>query len=236
MKINKVTMTGADDSISPNDLFEISNKYPFVEWGILVSRNSQGKSRFPSLDWMNKLSELNKGKLLLSCHVCGTYVKEVLMGSDRFTSELGNIWNDFQRVQINTHGLKHQFERSAITALKKFNKEIIFQFDGANRPILDHAISEGVNCSTLFDMSHGAGVLPKEWLVPVDGVRCGYAGGLSPENVVQQIKLIESKVGDYELWIDMETQIRSDFDRQFDLEKVISVLESCVKTRLLLHI
>jgi hypothetical protein len=103
-----------------------------------------------------------------------------------------------------------------------------------NKPILDYAIAEGVNCSTLFDMSHGAGVLPKEWLVPVDGVRCGYAGGLSPENVVEQIKLIESKVGDYELWIDMETQIRSNADQQFDLAKVVSVLESCVNTGLVL--
>jgi len=234
MKINKVTMTGADDSISPNELFEISKKYPFVEWGILVSRNSQGNNRFPSIDWMNKLAELNTDKLLLACHLCGTYVKEVLMGSDRFTGELGNIWKQFQRVQINTHGYKHQFEKSAITDLKKFDKEIIFQFDGVNKPILDYAISEGVNCSTLFDMSHGAGILPKEWLVPVDGVRCGYAGGLSPENVVGQIKLIESKVGDYELWIDMETQIRSNADQQFDLGKVVSVLESCENTGLVL--
>lgn len=233
MKINKVTLTGADDSINPNDLLEISKKYPFVEWGILVSRNSQGNNRFPSLDWMNKLSEINNGELSLACHLCGSYVKEVLMGSDRFANELGNIWNQFQRVQINTHGQKHQFEKSAITDLKKLNKEIIFQFDGVNKPILDHALSEGVNCSTLFDMSHGAGVLPKEWLVPVDGVRCGYAGGLSPENITEQIKLIESKVGDYELWIDMETQIRSNADQQFDLLKVVSVLESCLKTGLI---
>lgn len=119
--------------------------------------------------------------------------------------------------------------------MKELDKEIIFQFDGANRPIIDLALEKGVNCSTLFDMSHGAGVLPKEWLVPVEGIRCGYAGGLSPENVVEQIKLIESKVGDYELWIDMETQIRSNNNQQFDLGKVVSVLESCQKTGLILQ-
>ena len=234
MKINKVTMTGADDSINPNELFEISKKYPFVEWGILVSRNSQGNNRFPSIEWMNKLSELNTDNLSLSCHLCGTYVKEVFMGNDTFINELGSIWNQFQRVQINTHGYKHKFEESAITDLKKFEKEIIFQFDGVNKPILDYAISEGVNCSTLFDMSHGAGVLPKEWLLPIDGIRCGYAGGLSPENVVGQLKLIDEKVGDYELWIDMETQIRSNNDQKFDLTKVISVLESCINTGLII--
>ncbi len=226
MKINKVTMTGADDSIDPKELLAVSAAYPFVEWGILVSRNSQGNNRFPSIAWMDKLAELNNGELLLSCHVCGTYVKEVLMGSDRFTREIGPIWNDFQRVQINTHGYTHQFEKPAIADLKNFNKEIIFQFDGVNKPILDCAISYGVNCSTLFDMSHGAGVLPKEWPTLIDGVNCGYAGGLSPENIVEQVKLIESKVADAEIWIDMETQIRSNKDQQFNLTKVVLVLES----------
>lgn len=241
MKINKVTMTGADNSIQPEDLFEISKKYPFVEWGILVSRNSQGKNRFPSLEWMNYLSKLNRNwiqdgneGLQLACHVCGTYVKEVLMGGHRFTIEIGELWNDFQRMQINTHGVKHQYDPKAIEFLKDMDKEIIFQFDGANRPIIDLALEKGVNCSTLFDMSHGAGILPKDWLEPVKGIRCGYAGGLSPDNVVQQIKLIESKVGEYELWIDMETQIRSHSDLQFDLTKVVSVLKSCVDTGLVI--
>ncbi len=229
MKINKVTMTGADDSISPNDLIEISKKYPFVEWGILVSRNSQGTNRFPSIDWMNKLSAYNTG-IQLSCHVCGTYVKEVLMGSHRFKSEIGNIWNDFQRIQINTHAQKHQFEYDAIVGLKSLNKEIIFQFDGANQTILAYALLNNVNCSTLYDMSHGNGILPKEWPKPIEGVKCGYAGGLSPDNIKQQIELIESKVGNYELWIDMETQIRSNSDAQFDLNKVISVLDTCVES------
>ncbi len=222
-------MTGADDSISPKDLFSISERYPFVEWGILVSRNSQGNNRFPSKSWMDELAELVKRdnpEMKLSCHLCGRYVNEVLLGSDRFADEIGKIWSLFKRVQINTHGIKHPFEREAVVDLKSFNKEIIFQFDGANKTILDIAISGGVDCSTLFDMSHGAGVLPKEWLIPIDGVRCGYAGGLSPENVFEQVKLIESKVGNYELWIDMETQIRSDSDQRFDLEKVVSVLES----------
>lgn len=234
MKITKVTMTGADDSIRPSELLEISRRYPFVEWGILVSRNSQDSNRFPSKTWMNELAELNEGKLQLACHVCGTYVKEILMGSWRFATELGELWNQFQRVQINTHGQKHQFEFDAITSLKKLNKEIIFQYDGINTAILAFAISEGVNCSTLFDLSHGNGVLPKEWPKPIDNVRCGYAGGLGPENIVKQIKLIESRVGDYELWIDMETQIRSNNDQLFDLSKVVYVLDRCLETGLII--
>lgn len=226
-------MTGADDSIDPKELLEVSKKYPFVEWGILVSRNSQGKNRFPSADWMNRLSQLNEAKIQLACHVCGTYVKEILMGRGGFSNEIGKLWNDFQRVQLNTHGIKHQFEFHAVSGLKEFDKEIIFQFDGANKNLLEYAIMNNVNCSTLFDMSHGVGKLPEEWPLPVEGVKCGYAGGLSPENIEPQLKLIESKVGDYELWIDMETHVRSNKDQQFDLNRVVYVLDKCIESGLL---
>lgn len=230
MKIFKVTMTGADNSINPQDLIEISYNYPFVEWGILLSRNSQGGNRFPSLSWMNELSILSNGRgVNLSGHVCGSYVKEILMGSYRFIAEIGHIWHELQRIQLNTHGQKHQFEKSAVHEFMNFKKEIIFQYDGANKALLDSAIFNGINCSTLFDMSHGAGLLPGEWPKPIEGVKCGYAGGLSPDNIEDQLKLIESNVGDYELWIDMETHVRSNMDQQFDLDKVLAVLEIAKK-------
>ncbi len=235
MKINKVTMTGADDSVDPIRLIEIQKDYPFVEWGILTSRKSQDSYRFPSEKWRNDLYELAKDEpqINLSCHICGTYVKELLMGGGRLIREIGNLWSLFQRMQINTHGVKHQFEWGAVSGLKELNKEVIFQYDAANTEILEYAYINKVRCSALFDMSHGAGVLPKEWLKPLEMVKCGYAGGLSPENITEQLALIESKVGDYELWIDMETKVRSNDDELFDLDKVVSVLETCKQSGLI---
>ncbi len=234
MKITKVTMTGADDSINPEQLFEITRKYPFVEWGILVSRNSQGNNRFPSKDWMNKLASLDKNQLSLSCHLCGTYVKEILMGSTRFIAELGDIWKHISRVQINTHGVPHQYDKQGLIQVLKehSNIEFIFQYDVVNKQIVEAVSPECKNISALFDLSHGAGVLPKEWVEPLEGIKCGYAGGLSPQNVDGQIKLIEKKVGDNEIWIDMETKIRSNNDLLFDIVKVLSVLEICKETGL----
>jgi hypothetical protein len=230
MKLTKVTMTGADDSVTPSHLLEISRQYPFVEWGILVSRNSQGNNRFPSLEWMDRLSLINfGGKMNLSCHLCGQYVKEILMGGIRFTDEIGNIFHDVNRIQVNTHGQPHNYSVIEMaTAMRRlYQKEIIFQYDQVNTEILTHALRNGVNCSTLFDMSHGAGVLPKEWPFPIADVKCGYAGGLSPKNIEYHLGLIKEKVGDNEIWIDMETHIRSNHDQQFDLDKVVEVLEKC---------
>jgi phosphoribosylanthranilate isomerase len=125
------------------------------------------------------------------------------------------------------------YSNEAIEEMKKFKKEVIFQFDGVNELLLKTAIQKELNCSTLFDLSHGAGVLPESWPKPIEGLRCGYAGGLSPDNVEQQIEKLHSLVGDYFLWIDMETHIRSDSDSKFDLDKVRSVLNTCVSSGLL---
>jgi hypothetical protein len=236
MKINKVTMTGADDSTDPKKLVLLSKKYPFVEWGILLSRRSVGNNRFPSLNWMNNFAELVRAEsldVMLSGHLCGTYVNEVLTGSGRCTEEVGKLWQLFKRLQINTHGAKHQFDRDAFDLMKGFQKQIIFQYDSANTVMMNLALNAGVNGSALYDMSHGAGVLPKAWLEPINGVYCGYAGGLSPDNIKEQLELIESKVGDNTIWIDMETHVRSSDDSVFDLEKVVSVLEICEKSGLI---
>lgn len=237
MKISKVTVTGADDSTHQLSMFYLSEKYPFVEWGILLSRSGSGLNRFPSRDWLsmlyNRIEEIQK-PIQLSGHLCGSFVRELLMGNIAFINEIGHIWEKFQRIQINTHGVKHDFNASEMCAcLKQFNKEIIFQYDNVNSGFLDAALLQSLNCSTLFDLSHGGGVLAKEWPLPIVKVRCGYAGGLSPVNVEQQVDIIFDNLKnaglDVDIWIDMETHVRSKNNSVFDLAKVMRVLQACKK-------
>ncbi len=229
MKITKVTMTGADDSVTPESLIELSNKYPFVEWGILFSQNRFGSNRFPSVEWLSTLQHVSDGRYF-SAHFCGHIVNETLYGGDSFIKVLGSVWGIFQRVQINTHGIEHAFKpNSMVTLLNSYpEKQYIFQYDNQNVPILAYSSAMDVNCAALFDMSHGAGILPEEWPQPLDDVPCGYAGGLSPENIKEQLDLLNSVLpDDLEIWIDMETHIRSNNDIQFDLNKVETVLKIC---------
>lgn len=232
MKLTKVTLTGADDSIKPERLFELSEKYPFVEWGILLSRNSKGSKRFPSARWLMELEALNstwyESEPQWSGHLCGSYVREILMGNMKFVSEIGQAWDIFQRVQINTHGSPHEYDaQEMFEAMKATDKEFIFQYDNENTVILMDAVENDVNCSTLFDLSHGAGVLPSNWPQPLTNIKCGYAGGLSPENVEDQIKKLNETIDNVEIWIDMETHLRSDNDKLFDLYKCEKVLSIC---------
>lgn len=222
--ITKVTITGADDSISPAALIPITEKYPFVEWGILVSSRNFGNNRFPSMDWLKLLEVVKKDhpEIKLSCHFCGAYVREILLGNFAPIQELGVIWNIFDRVQLNTHGLEHAIDsqKMALLMLTYSEKEFIFQYDGVNTRGLFYAKEKMVNCSALFDLSHGAGILPNEWPSLLPNVPCGYAGGISPENIEEQIIAIERRAGDSPIWIDMETHVRSNMDAEFDLEKV----------------
>jgi hypothetical protein len=244
-KLRFITITGADDSIKATDLFKLTREFPMaeIEWAILVSKRSIGHNRFPSMQWLNDLvvaNEINNEpftELNLSLHLCGYYVRQLLMGNDKFTRELGgDVMKLFKRVQINTHRDPHEWNLPALADYIRANetKEFIFQIDGDGK---NEAMAKILpfdfnlkNVSFLVDGSHGAGVLPGHWPMPqLAGFSTGYAGGLGPDNLEAEVAKISKAVAtrtDFtaDWWIDMETNVRSDQDRQFDLDKVRRVL------------
>jgi hypothetical protein len=226
MILNRVTMTGADDSTDPKELINLSKKYPFVEWGILLSKSSEGRYRFPSLKWIEQLKELSKdNNINLAGHLCGRWVNDIMLSNESFFEERKTINDMFQRIQLNFHGFK-TINYDYINNLKKYNVQYIFQIDNINNHLFENAIKEGVNAVPLFDMSHGAGVSPDSWPKPYSDVYNGYAGGIGPNNIIEEIKRIGSNVPENTvLWIDMESKIRSYNDSMFDLFKVEDCLE-----------
>lgn len=232
MKLKRVTITGADDSIAPAELIELSKKYPFVEWGLLASKTQQGGKRFPSRAWLDKLNELltDGAKINLSLHLCGKYVHSILQGRINFTNDLGDICDAIKRIQINTHGDKHGFDILALVPIVAQHNhiEFIFQYDQENTELFNIVSDQRPNVSALFDLSHGGGVLPKKWPEHLGRVRCGYAGGLSPDNIHAQLDRIAEVAGDNDVWVDVETHVRSGLGgANFDLEKVVQFLEAC---------
>ena len=43
--LNRVTFTGVDDKTNIDDLVYLAEKYPFVEFGILVSKNNSNNGK-----------------------------------------------------------------------------------------------------------------------------------------------------------------------------------------------
>lgn len=238
--ITKVTITGADDSVHPKELVELQKEFPFAEWGILMSGSTlriPAQPRFPSVDWLTCLFHVNQSSkslgtpLNLSAHLCGSYVKDLLKGDASFFTNHIDVVGMFKRVQINTHGVPHKFDKDAfVKVLRVLPFEFIFQIDNANEDlVMCAADAKNIKYSGLYDLSHGAGILPEAWPKPSETFKCGYAGGLGPDNLDEQIGLIGGLTIGREIWIDMETKVRSDNDYEFDLDKVRKCLEISAK-------
>ena len=222
MKINKVTITGADDKINHIDLLNLSIKYPFVEWSILFSTSRQGLERYPSNTW---ISELNNYNILLSAHFCGWFSNEVLEKSN--IDLLKNLSPIFKRIQLN-----YNFKRSKnwninpIIEYAKQNPErsIIFQHNNNNSDTLNELIwNSPRNIHFLYDASGGNG-LYDDSIFRADPFSdyTGYAGGINSDNVDDVCKMITENTNNSNCWIDLESGIRT--NNQFDLVKVESIL------------
>lgn len=227
MKLDRVTITGADNSVSPAQLIDLSARYPFVEWGILYSATQEGGLRFPSRAWRERLQYDCRGlPVRLSLHLCGRRMRDLLVGKN--TLPVG-LTEGFDHIQLNFHAEVQVSEWPAFHDVLHTlgDRQIIFQIDGNMGVELydDVHNSTSVDAVPLFDVSHGAGVLPEGWPAPLDGDYHGYAGGLGPDNLAEQIPAIGRAAGDARIWIDMETRVRSHGDQQFDLEKVERCLQ-----------
>lgn len=246
MNLDRVTITGADDSVNPLDLIRLSEEFPFVEWGILASAsNSIGMSRYPTLAWIDVFREAAIANgVRPSMHLCGRWVRLILMGD--IDPIVFQLTNGFARVQLNFKPEKAQCDPdAALAALLRIRDasffqsglQFIFQMDEYGNDHLNDICLEYVNVYGepsnmfgLFDMSGGKGIMPAEWPQPIykaDEVYDyhGYAGGLGPDNLAEQIPLIGKAAGDCRIWIDMETKVRSGNDLRFDLAKVRRCLE-----------
>jgi phosphoribosylanthranilate isomerase len=120
----------------------------------------------------------------------------------------------FQRVQINTKNPDIQASLVGNQAAKR-NLRAILQCRAW--------FPQVASVDMLFDASGGRGISPADWPQAVNTTFCGYAGGLSPENVAQAVQIIGTRANRY--WIDMESGVRDERDR-FSLEKCRAVCEA----------
>ena len=213
-----VTITGADDQTNYEDMKNFFHTYPYTEFGILLSRTQQGNGRFPSEAWLKGLAErFSRSDIMFSGHLCGSYVKDFLSG--KWIEDLIEIHpalpSLFNRWQINTHGEPAKFSEDVgmlISQLEKLEQNVIFQWDNVNDDMIKKLCQAFPdNTSALVDLSHGAGILPDKWERPNLDVPVGFAGGLSPNNVIRQmqgiLEIMSQRPGE-KTWIDAETHLR----------------------------
>lgn len=220
MKLKYVAITGADDGVKVDDLNTLQKEYPFVEWALLYMPERAGEKRFPSAQWLKDFSANYKGAHK-AMHLCGSAFLDFAAGKP----EVLDVMKGFKRIQLNLEfgnaGDKCDLQKLLEQIKAHPEHEFVIQYTDKRKNLLP-ALEKIQNHALLFDGSAGAGVLPGSWPAPLSGHFCGYAGGLKPENIKDNIEKIAAAAGDYTTWIDMESGVRT--DDNFDLGKVRQVL------------
>ncbi len=235
MKLKNITITGADDDVDPNDLYYLSKKYPFVEWGILWYPKKMGEPRYPTVGWIARFLNKKPKNVSVSLHICGIDAENFGYRVDE--SPLWSYLINVDRVQLNFPHKKFDLDmvlallqrgkydlRHAIYRYHTLNpgRYVIIQANEGNK-ILNACLEDYSAVEFLFDESRGNGVSIKEYPKPVPRKYNGYAGGITPDNVLAVLHDLKKVVPeDDEIWIDMESGVRT--DDKFDLKKVQSVL------------
>jgi hypothetical protein len=228
MKIDRVTISGADDTVNVSELLRLQRKYPFVEWGVLVSKKRMGQKRYPTEQWIKSLPY----ELRLSMHFCGEIGRQFV---NKPTPELlfspnGDHW---ERTQLN-FSFKEDTDYTdnlfsiALAAAATPNKSIVLAYNKSSKKNLDSFIksfpSLPENVHFLYDSSGGRGTEIKSFSKPLINYT-GYAGGLNPENVFTICETLTNMEWEDNVWIDMESGVRT--NDVFDLSKAESVLKTC---------
>ena len=204
--LDHITMTGVDAS---TDLFMLPEG---LEIGVLYTATPKGRKRYPeSHEIVRMMTYMQMHGRRIALHVCGKTAREELLNS-----QLMFMTDRVQRIQVNGI-LDAEYVRTVCRMHRK--KTIIVQANEKNLRLCD--VSE-VNLAMLVDASGGRGVSPAEWIRPDIDNPVGFAGGLGPHNIREELpRIMEVAEGDW--WIDMEGKIRSD-DDLFDVVKAAEVV------------
>ncbi len=233
---------GVDDSVDPWHLQAISAQYPFVEWGVLFRPDKEGEPRYASWAWVETLAKVNRatgGTMKLAAHLCGSRCQEVLSGSSEFVKKLRVL--GFERVQVNAtaaNGVDVSNLEASFAMLHECIRacpdvEWIIQRNEGTKVLWSPLLSsEDANVSFLFDDSVGRGVVATSFASPEKHAKCGYAGGIGPNNVVDVLGNVFKAANRQSVWIDMESSLRAVVDGKdaFSIDKAFSCLRQYVDT------
>ena len=212
-----VTITGADDQTSVSQLIEISMRFPFVEWGLLVDQSKQGEPRYPSLSWrryfQGEVEQARKAgiRVRYATHLCNESAR-------KFVATMQDEGMLASRIQVNL-GTEPP---PATVDVPYYAEEVIFQCSSEQLlPDYGRFVRERrFERAILFDPSRGRGISPKTWPPPPPDCRVGYAGGITPTHVADVLSDLEA----YDpAWIDMESGVRT--NNKLDLDLVVQALE-----------
>lgn len=222
MKIKYITCSGANEFTDIDGMFNLYQQFPKIEFGIQVSQRKCYENS-PRFQWLQILrSEIfaRKVSLPLALHLNQSWVEGFCFNEIPYELEelLSYCSFDdapiFKRIQLN-----FKIGRDKTPQLELLEKMIsnfpylrfILSYNENNADFIQQIYQrKRVEFDCLFDESFGEGVLPENRKAPAfDDILQGYAGGISPQNVTDELSKIAQNVPeDASVFIDAEGQLK----------------------------
>jgi hypothetical protein len=238
-KLLCASLTGADDGVPVRTLRDISSTHPFVEWAILYYPEREGSPRNPTPAWREQFLSDVPGRT--AAHLCGEQVFEELLSPQLAKARIDDL-RRFGRVQLNINARKQVFEDPKVLKVYQTLLEegltLIVQYHENSKSLIEQFVAscgqeELSRIHVLFDNSRGKGMRPEGWLGPLRVANrvlvCGYAGGLGPDVMEQELPRIRQAAAEAPYWVDMESGLRT--NNAFDVPKAVKVLDTVARSR-----
>jgi hypothetical protein len=211
----KITFAGVDETIGVENLVKIQEKYPGVEFAVLLSeRNSGNTPRYPSTNYLNHFQDCIQN---YGVHLCGSITEKFNTWGDKF--EHYHLCTQAKRIQINKKSLLEQ--QKGLKTVNSFYENCILV-----QPVSEFVDVLPGNVHLLLDNSGGKGIYGSFWPFPLENRVCGYAGGISDLNIKEVLhRLNDLKVDKDNCWVDIESGIR-DSNNKIDIHKILQICEA----------
>ena len=239
MQLSRITVSGANEFTDIKALLRICEKYPLAEIGIQVSgeKASFGMARYW---WIWALCFYATPMTQIALHLNKDWVEDFCVGN--VPPEL-KTFLDFRhengapiisRVQLNFKIGREKTPDAAQVAemIRLFDEQrFILSYNDSNKEIIEQLYQvEDIEFDCLYDESFGNGIVPNKRKSPVfPDVVQGYAGGLSPQNVLKELNKIRQALSKAtEFYIDAQKGLE-DENGHLSLEKCAVFLQKASK-------
>lgn len=221
MFLKTIVCSGINEKNDINDAIEFLKCYKNAEFGVQCSPKKAGYQT-PRFEWLKELlGRLNEQKIenRIALHLNEGFVVSFCDGKlPDEAADLLSIGNAVGRLQLNFKIGRETFASGSIPNIKTLQKTmetvtphpIILSASQPNLSFIHKAHHQGIKFDVLFDDSFGEGVAPNMRKPPLfNDVFQGYAGGLSPENIAEELKKI-GKVANGDIFVDAEGKLKQD--------------------------